>query len=402
MDGAGIEYGGYEMKKKEILIVAHHLTVGGVQKSLLSALKAIDYKKYNITLYLRKNRLDLLSLVDENVKVIVNEDKNHYYRKPISVILQLGIFIWKALKQNDRVEILEKKLADSIRVAMMKYESKKYFSDRTYDIAISYVQGYTTEFVANYVNANKKYVFYQVSTDELHEIHEKAFPHYSKILVEHEDIKELLSEWYPAERNKVEIVENYVDYDVIQTQSKEYEVDKDEHKLIICSCGRFAKVKGFDLAVEAANVLKNKGKVFVWYIVGDGPERVKIEALINQYELDDYVKLTGMQKNPYPYIANADIFVQPSYEEALSIALLEAQMLCLPIVSTKTVGGLTMIRDRIDGILVDINAEAMANGIEELLANEKMRDSLKTELKKTDYIESRKNYQNRWNELLGE
>ena len=50
MDGAGIEYGGYEKKKKEILIVAHHLTVGGVQKSLLSALKAIDYKKYNITL----------------------------------------------------------------------------------------------------------------------------------------------------------------------------------------------------------------------------------------------------------------------------------------------------------------------------------------------------------------
>mgnify|MGYP003312863040 CR=1 FL=1 len=121
-----------------------------------------------------------------------------------------------------------------------------------------------------------------------------------------------------------------------------------------------------------------------------------------KYELDNYIKLTGMQKNPYPYIAKADIFVQPSYEEALSIALLEAQMLCVPIVSTKTVGAITMIRDRIDGILVDINVEAMANGIEELLDDGKMRESLKNELKKIDYIESRKKYQNRWNELLGE
>ena len=46
--------------------------------------------------------------------------------------------------------------------------------------------------------------------------------------------------------------------------------------------------------------------------------------------------------------------------------------------------------------------EAMANGIEELLDDENMRESLKTELKKIDYIESRKKYQNRWDELLGE
>ena len=58
------------MKKKKLLIVAHHLTIGGVQKSLIAALKAIDYEKFDVTLYLRKNRTDLLSLVDERVNVI--------------------------------------------------------------------------------------------------------------------------------------------------------------------------------------------------------------------------------------------------------------------------------------------------------------------------------------------
>ena len=69
------------MAKKKILIVAHHLTVGGVQKSLISALRNIDYDSNDVTLYLRKNRLDLLPFVDSRVKVIVNEDKQQYYRK---------------------------------------------------------------------------------------------------------------------------------------------------------------------------------------------------------------------------------------------------------------------------------------------------------------------------------
>ena len=58
------------MKKKKLLIVAHHLTIGGVQKSLISALKVIDYEKFDVTLYLRKNRTDLLAFVDERVNVL--------------------------------------------------------------------------------------------------------------------------------------------------------------------------------------------------------------------------------------------------------------------------------------------------------------------------------------------
>ena len=68
--------------KKKLLIVAHHMTIGGVQKSLISALKALDYNTYDVTLYLRKNRTDLLSFVDERVNVIINTDPNRYYRKP--------------------------------------------------------------------------------------------------------------------------------------------------------------------------------------------------------------------------------------------------------------------------------------------------------------------------------
>ena len=76
------------MSKKNVLFVAHHLTIGGVQKSLVSALNCVDYENNNVTLYIRKNRLDLLPFINKNVKVVINQDKRHYYRFPRSLYLQ--------------------------------------------------------------------------------------------------------------------------------------------------------------------------------------------------------------------------------------------------------------------------------------------------------------------------
>ena len=84
------------MMKKRLLVVIPHLTIGGVQKSLISALKALDYDTYDVTLYLRKNRTDLLPFVDERVNVIVNTDPNRYYRKPYAILLQIKSLIAKA------------------------------------------------------------------------------------------------------------------------------------------------------------------------------------------------------------------------------------------------------------------------------------------------------------------
>lgn len=388
------------LKKKKVLIVTHHLTVGGVQKSLLSALKAIDYDKNDVTLYLRKDRTDLLPFVDERVKVIVNKDKHHYYRYPKSVLMQAGIFIGKIIKKPSLVQSLEKQLADQIRKWMMEFEEQSYFRDECYDVAVSYVQGYNTEFVADYVKAKKKVAFYQVSTDELHDVHERVFPQYDTIAVEHEDIQRLLEQWYPEIKDKIVIVENHINQELLYLQSKEYEVDIPKDKISLCSCGRFAKVKGFDLAVKAAKCLKDKDVSFIWYMIGDGPEREMVETLAKEYNLEDSVVFLGMKKNPYPYMANCDIFVQPSYEEALSIAMLEAQMLNRPIVSTKTVGGLSMIDNQKTGLLTEINPEALACGVEMLIKDAELRYSIEHSLKCINYDNAEKQYREQWDRIL--
>ena len=113
--------------KKQLLIVAHHMTIGGVQKTLVSASKALDYDKYDVTLYLRKNRTDLLEHIDKRINVIVNEDPHHYYRKPYAILLQLKILLSKKLGNKTLEAAYNNELADRIRKDSMRYEQKKYF-----------------------------------------------------------------------------------------------------------------------------------------------------------------------------------------------------------------------------------------------------------------------------------
>ena len=386
--------------KKQLLIVAHHMTIGGVQKTLVSASKVLDYDKYDVTLYLRKNRTDLLEYVDKRMNVIVNKDPHHYYRKPYAILLQLKIILSKKLGNKTLEAAFSNELADKIRKDSMRYEKKKYFKSKKYDTAIAYVQGYTSLFVDKYIDADEKIVFYHTSTDDLHEMHELVLPGFDKIAALHEDQKELLNKWYPRHASKISVVENYTDKELIYSQSKEFDVGVPENKLILCSCGRFAPVKGFDLAVESAKILKEKGIDFVWYLVGDGPEKEKLTTLIDKYGLGDNITMTGMQKNPYPYMDACDIYVQPSYQEALGLTMLEAHRLGKPVITTATIGGCKLVKNGINGIVCEINSDAIAESIANLIKDKEKLDKIINNLESTDYSHELKKYKEQWNALL--
>lgn len=386
--------------KKKILIVAHHLTVGGVQKSLISALRNIDYEMNDVTLYVRKNRLDLLPFVDKRVKVLVNKDKRKYYRQPKAIWLQALISINKLAKKTEKVDALEKQLSDFVRDASFANEAKTYFTDKHYDVAVSYWQGYNTLFVDKYINAKKKVMFYQVSTDERHHIHQETMPHYDVIAVEHKDIEAALYAWYDGIDGKIKVIENYTDGSLLSEMCKEFDIEKAEDKNTLCTCARFSQIKGIDLAVEAAKLLRDAEVDFKWYMVGSGPLYEKIENLVKEYELSENVVLTGMQKNPYPFMNASDIYVQPSYEEGLSIAMLESKILGIPMVSTRTVGGIAMVQDGTDGYLSDINAEDLAKTIAKAITNKDKLQKMKEHLLDIDYSSEKHRYMNDWQELL--
>ncbi|MBQ6897665.1 MAG: glycosyltransferase [Clostridia bacterium] len=388
--------------KKKLLLVIPHLTIGGVQKSLISALPTLDYEKYDVTLYLRKNRTTLLQYVDKRVNVIINEDKTKHYRKPYSVFLQIVSMILSVLGLKEKSAEIDKKLGDFIREQSMKYEYKTYFKDIVFDKAIAYVQGYTVELVDKYVNSKDKYVFFHTSKDEVHYLHEKALPHFKKIAALHEEQAGLVKSWYPEIADRVTIVENFVSRSAIEQQSLEYTVERPENKTVLCSCGRLSPVKGFDIAVESAKLLKDKNTEFLWYFVGDGPERERLEKQIDEYNLSDCVIITGMKENPYPYMKAADIYVQPSYEEALGLTIVEAQKLKKPVVSTATVGGNKLVSHKRTGLVAEISAESLSENILMLIIDKSLYNSISEELNSIDDSQELNKFKAQWKKLLEE
>lgn len=390
--------------KKKILIVIHQLNYGGVQKSLLPALNAIDYTKNDVTLYVRKNRIQLLENINSKVdKVIINQDDTHYYRRPYMLYLMICEHLGKMFKRKKIEEKAHEKIVACINKQQMEYERKNYFNENIeYDVAIAYIQGYTAQFVAQYVSAKKKVMFYHGSKDDNHELHGKVISKFDRIVGINENVAQMLRDSYPIIANRVTHITNYVDDKPIKESLKENCVERKKKELILCSCGRISSEKGFDLAVEAAYILKKKGFSFLWYFVGDGAERIKIESLIENKGLTDNIRITGMLGNPYPYIAGCDVYIQPSYEESFGLTIAEAKILCKPIVSTKTIGGKLQIQHGNNGILTEISGQAIADGVLEYLQKPELRSKVISILENISYSEIYKEYQLKWEQLLGD
>lgn len=386
--------------KKQLLFVINHLTVGGIQKTLISALKAIDYNKYDVTVYLRKNRTDLLPYIDKRVNVIANNDKNKYYRKPYAIYLQILINIYIILGRKEKAENIKKELSELINRYCMEYEYKTFFVDKKFDTAIAYANGYPAYFVADFINAEEKIIFFHTSTNDLPEVHEKFISKFNKACAVHDGLINLISEWHPCLKGKISVVENYVDSDSLKKQASEKSTAKPDGKTVLCSCGRFAPVKGFDLAVECAKILKEKGTEFIWYFVGDGSEKDNLTNLVEKYNLSDSIIFTEMQKNPYPYMADCDIYVQPSYEEAWGLTIAEAHRLSKPVITTATVGGQKLVENGKNGVVCDINAESIAESIISLINDNEKLDRITNNLKSADFSHEFEKYKEQWKNLL--
>ena len=388
------------MGKRKVFIAIHQLNLGGAQKALISALNAIDYSKNEVTLYVRKDRLDLLPQVNRNVSnIIINKDYTRYYRKPYAVLLFIKSKINDLLKRSN--ESNDEKLKQYIVNKQIEFEKRHYFSDDTsYDVAISYIQGYTAKSVAENIKAKRKVMFYHDSTDSLHELHCEVLKHFKRIYCVSKGAQKAVQGFYPQYAEKIDCLENYVDAESVRQKANEFVPDYPKDKLILCSCGRITPVKGYDLAVGAAEILKKNGLEFKWYFVGDGVDRPKIEALISDKQLEDYIEITGLQDNPYPYIKNCDIYVQPSYEEAYGLTIIEAQILGKTVVSTLTIGGQSIINDGENGVIADISAESIAQKTYSIHRDRDLQNTIIDNLAKIDYSKDYQRFRNDWKKLL--
>lgn len=389
--------------KKRIIFTISRMSIGGSQKSLVNALKIIDYNQYDVVLYVRENKTQLIQDIPKNVRVVVNTNTRRYEHTPYTLLLYLLELFFSVIKQRDASKKAFELSRNYIEKRKEKYEKKHYaVLKEHYDTAISYLQGFTCKFTEDCVTADKKICFFHNSTDALPEIHQTYLPKYNKIVVVSEETKAFLAQRYPDVADKLLVIKNLMDIDGIKKKAGETIIKSVPGKVTLCSCGRVSKEKGYDIAVEAARCLKHDHVDFIWYFVGDGSELEQIKQMIAQYGLFDDVITLGSQENPYPWISQCDIYVQPSYEEAQPLSIMEAQILLKPIVSTNTVGGKNVISDGSDGLLVSIDGPSVAEGIRRLIDHPDFAERFKQNLMKKDYRLYNQQIQDKWDSLLAD
>ena len=145
---------------------------------------------------------------------------------------------------------------------------------------------------------------------------------------------------------------------------------------IVGTIANFYPSKGLEYLVETAEHFKNNDNI-VFVIIGDGPERFKIENLIEQRGLHKKVFLLGQIPDAYKLLGAFDIFVLPSVKEGFPWTVIEAMAAKLPVVATKVGAIPEIIEDGKNGFVVGPgHPEQIAAKIQDLLTNKHLRQEL--------------------------
>ncbi|CCH79246.1 Teichoic acid synthase [Nostocoides japonicum T1-X7] len=135
------------------------------------------------------------------------------------------------------------------------------------------------------------------------------------------------------------------------------------------SVGRISPEKNHERLIRAFAAVHAESPTTRLVIVGDGPLRGKVEALVAELGLDDAVTLTGLVRNPWGVMARCDVFVLSSDYEGQPMTILEARVLGLPIVTT-AFGSVRGALGDDEGLIVGCDVEPLADGMRAALRGE--------------------------------
>jgi glycosyltransferase involved in cell wall biosynthesis len=152
-----------------------------------------------------------------------------------------------------------------------------------------------------------------------------------------------------------------------------------EGRFLVGWIGRMTGVKRTDDVLRAFRLLRDRGVDACLCMVGDGPDRERVEQLASELGVMHDCLFTGYQEEIGPFFGAFDVFVLPSGNEGTPVTAIEALATGCPVVATR-VGGLPdVVRDGEDGFLVEPGAvEELAERLVRLAADPGLRRTLGT------------------------
>lgn len=391
-------------KKIKVLISYQGMMIGGSTTSLLSILERLDYTRFDIDLLLDTVSGELLHLVPDKVNILPSAYRfpNHTLRNLINLFSPRYLIAhYKALKiaksSGSRLQGIQYRETADVE----RYRSFK----QHYDIAIAFLEGRNCKFVANHINASKKIAWIHIDykASEFNPKYDiESLSKFDRIITVSESCKKSFNDCFPSLSNRTEVIENILSSDLLTKRADELiELDLNQEKIKLVTCCRicFAS-KGLDRAVRAMSKIKNLKNFnrIKWYIIGDGPDFLTLQKLVQAYGLEENIELLGPKINPYPYLKQMDVFFLPSVWEGKPMAVTEALLLGLPVMVTQYLSAPEQIQNGKDGIILENSEDGITIGLTRILENPDIITFLKQNVMSSSY--SNDEEMNKINSLL--
>lgn len=378
--------------KKRILFVINTMGQGGAEVAMIELMKALPKLiDCQIDLYVMLGQGELIDSIPPHVNLL---NKNMDPTDVLSSAGRVKLYKHTSTKlisglsgpRNLPYIIANRREMRRSGNVVTKNLLWKAVSDGTkppreeYDLAIAYIEGASTYYVADKVKAGAKAAFVHVDYHKAgytRKLDHGCYERFQVIYCVSNDVKNSFISEYPELSDRVHVFRNIIDpAGIIEKSKSGTGFDDDCDGVRIVSLGRLVKQKSYETAIEVARILKERGHRFRWYVLGEGEERSALENEIRNKGVENEFVLFGSVRNPFPYLRESDIFVQCSKFEGQSIAVREAKVLGMPIVLSLSNGNRDQITDGVDGIYVGTDAPSVADGIERLIKDPKLRERL--------------------------
>lgn len=376
--------------KARVAFVSKKMDIGGIEKSAIEILSRLDSNIFEVDYFYRRRFHEPKGiLIDKipnwiNKQEIVIVSKNNYKKYYGFFRDRLRFWIYYLCSY------LTKYMDDSIQYV---FQAKlNLCEEKEYDLAIAFdgPKAYGVFHTIENIKAKRKILW--IHGDVLSEkatncVMKRYYDSFDKIITVSRESGEILKSVFPSLGTKIDTVYNYIDYMAIREKAKESFKSPFENfdGIKIVTVGRLGKDKGMMMAAECCKRLLEDGIKVKWVLCGNGPEQETIAEFIEKNRMQESFILLGNQINPYPYIYNCNIYVQPSIREGFCTTTNEAKVLCKPVVTTDVCGMKEQFENGKTGKIVEISVEGLYQGIKEIIFNPLEANKFVQRLMKIDW-----------------
>lgn len=370
--------------KKKLLFVINTLSRAGAETALLALLNSLNPEQVEVSLFVLMGQGELVPELPGYVRVLNKSiqsesvltaaGRKYMARTMGKAMLSRGTILRKfpymvsqtaAMVKRGRFSV-EKLLWPVLAEGAPRLEEE-------FDLAVAYLEGGSAYYVANFVKAKKKAAFIHIDYAQAgynRKIDGDCYLKFDRIFTVSKEIQEPFLNIYPELAQRMDVFHNILDVQRIYRLSKEpggFPDDFDGVKIL--TVGRLKAQKALEISIDAMRLLKDSGVKARWYVLGEGDQRAFLENHICQQGLEQDFILMGAVGNPYPWFAQADLYVHCSRFEGKSIAIQEALLLGCPVVVSDCSGNREQLTDGVNGQLCQLSADEIARTIRQLLAD---------------------------------